>query len=77
MARMQITINRKSEDVFEFSFYKNSPAGDIAEERAEIVRLMDEATDALMRQSQKIDSMQLNSSSQVYRITIKAGGLDA
>lgn len=73
MAKMRLTIDRKSEDVFEFSFYRNAPASDISVERGDIVRLMDEATDALMRKSQKIENLQLNSSSQVYRITIQAG----
>jgi hypothetical protein len=76
MANMQLKIDQKSKDVFEFSFYRNAPARELHEERADIVRLMDEATDALMRASQKIESMQLNGTSQVYRITIQAGGLD-
>lgn len=72
MSKMQLSINRKSEDVFEFSLYRTSPARELHEERADIVRLMDEATDALMRASQKIEIMQLNS----VLITIQAGGLD-
>lgn len=75
MTKMRLTIDRKSEEVFEFSYYKNAPASDLHVERADIVRLMDEATDALMRQSQKMENLQLNSG-QVYRITIQAGGLD-
>lgn len=74
MANIRLTINRKSEDAFEFSFYREGLAGDLEKERADIVRLMDEATDALMRQSQKIESIQLSASSAVYRITLYAGG---
>lgn len=76
MAKMQLKIDRISEDVFEFSFYRNDPVRELHEERADIVRLMDEATDALMRASQKMESKKLNSTCSVYRITIQAGGLD-
>jgi len=74
MANIQLTINRKSEDAFEFTIYRNAPAGELEVERAEMVRIMDEATDALMRQSQKLECEQLNSSSPVHRIKIYAGG---
>ena len=74
---MRLNITRKSEDAFVFSYYQNSDVVDGHTERAQIVRLLDEAIDALMSYEQEVDGVRLNSTSSVCRITLRAGGIDA
>ena len=74
MTNFQLKIQKNGEEVFEFIFCRNTPASDLNIERSEIVRLMDEATDALMRQPQKMECEQLEPPSPVHRIRIYAGG---
>lgn len=74
MSMIQLSINRRSEEVFEFTFFRNSPADSISQERACIVRLLDEAIDALMLLPQQIQNIESNKG---YKITIQTGGLDA
>jgi len=74
MSTTQITIHKKGHETFEFAFYRNEVAGHLDEERSDILVILDEAIQALLRQPQKIQCEQLNSSSSVHRIKIYAGG---
>jgi len=77
MALSELSIKRKSSEVFEFTFYRDSAPRAIEEEKVDIFRLMDEATIMLTNMLSKVEGNQLNSSSAVYRIKITAGGQDA
>ena len=72
MSTFALTIQKISEENFHFTYYKNSMADDIAIERADMVRLLDDATDVLMRKSQKISSEHIKSSN-LHKIQILAG----
>lgn len=76
MAKMRLIIDRKDEDVFEFEFLRDTPYVELAQDRVDVVRLMDEAIDALMRLPQKFEAEQLGGAFEVYRTKIQAGGLD-
>jgi hypothetical protein len=77
MALSELSIKRKSSEVFEFTFYRDSCAKDVEDEKVDIFRLMDEATIVLTNMLSKVEGNQLNSSSSVYRIKITAGGENA
>lgn len=74
MALSELRINRKSQQVFEFTFYRDSEVRDVETEKVDLFRLMDEATEVLTKMVCKAESAQLNSSSAVHRIKITAGG---
>lgn len=70
MHDIQLHIKRKSDQEFEFTFSKNNIANELHEERAEIVRFMDDAIDALMRCSQNLEYQFLPSVPESHRVHI-------
>ena len=72
-----LTIVKKSDEHYVFTYFKNKICDDIINERNFLVRLMDEAVDALMYMPQAIVSQQLIGSVSEYQITLKCGDLEA
>lgn len=74
MSTMQLTVKKTGYDTFEFCFYRNEPATDLDLEFPEIVKVLDEGIDALMRLPKKLECEPLNSSASIHRIKIYVGG---
>lgn len=70
MQDIQLNIKRKSEQEFEFTLYKKELANELHEERAMMVRFMDEAIDALMRCSQNMEYQFLPCVPESHRVHI-------
>lgn len=68
---MQLRIDKHSDTEFDFYYEQEEKPADIVEETRKVIRVLDEATDALMLERKRIETAHRRGR---YKIKIQAGG---
>lgn len=67
----QIIINRNSSESYTFQ-YSNDVSGDLVEDRAEVVKFLDDAIDILMRMTNKHTKTEIKTNEPIFVVKIDA-----
>jgi len=68
----QIIINRNSSESYTFQ-YSSDVSGDLVQDRAEVVKFLDDAIDILMRMTNKHTKTEIKTNEPVFVVKIDAG----